>query len=281
MDSTDAGSTALIHPAAKGTQAIGRAAALLRELANEPRKGHGLAELADRLGLERPTVYRILRRLVDEGLVRQDPASRGYFLGELIYELGLLADAGQATREMCRPSLNRLASESSDTIFLIASRGMDCVCLDRAEGSYPVKALLLEPGQRRPTGIGAGSIALLAALPAEVARKTLQGNTRRLEEAGESIADLEDIVATAARTGYALKRPPDMPEILSLAMTVVDAAGAPLIALSISGLAHRISSRLDMLTGLLRDETRLLRRTFNVGSSSLASGATGAHALPK
>ena len=58
---------------ATGTQAIARAAALLRELASSSGSERTLAEISRNLGLERPTVHRILRRLVDEKLVRQNP----------------------------------------------------------------------------------------------------------------------------------------------------------------------------------------------------------------
>lgn len=57
---------------ASGTQAVARAA-LLRAIAGSPRREIGLAELERALELERPTAHRILRRLVDEGLVRQNP----------------------------------------------------------------------------------------------------------------------------------------------------------------------------------------------------------------
>lgn len=250
-----------VHAAARGTQAIGRAAALLREVAGDNRGGRSLADLAAHLQLERPTAYRILRRLVEERLLRQDPVTRAYHLGELIYELGLLADAGSSLRALCRPSLERLAAASGDTIFLIAPRGPDCVCLDRAEGSFPIKALLLDAGQRRPTGIGAGSLALLALLPPDEASRLLAENTRRLADAGaDPVAVLEDAVALARAEGHAFKRPADMPEIMSLAMAVPDRAGAPAVALSISGLGNRIASRQSALLALLREETSVLAR---------------------
>lgn len=250
-----------LHAAARGTQAIGRAAALLREIARDNRQGRQLTELALHLGLERPTAHRILRRLVEERLLRQDPATRAYHLGELIHELGLLADTGHSLRELCRPSMERLAAASGDTVFLIAPRGPDCVCLDRAEGSFPVKALLLDPGQRRPSGIGAGSVALLALMPPEAADALLAANARRLADAGADPPDvLQAAVAQARQTGHAARRPAAMPEILSLAVAVRDPAGAPAVALSVSGLGQRIASRQAALLALLREEAALLAR---------------------
>ncbi|ODU62308.1 MAG: hypothetical protein ABT05_07775 [Lautropia sp. SCN 66-9] len=233
------------HPSARGTQAIGRAAALLRALAHDNRNGLRLAQLAPKLGLERPTAYRILRRLD---------------LGELVYDLGLLADSGNHLRDLCRGSVERLAIESGDTSFLIAPRGSDCICLDRAEGTYPIKVLTLDPGQRRPTGIGAGSIALLALLSPQESARVLEQNRQRLATLGEN--DVEALIACVERAradGYAIKQPPDVPEVLSLSIALHDAAGAPALALSIASLATRITSRLPTLVALLRDEVRSLR----------------------
>lgn len=262
------------HPAARGTQAIGRAAALLRALAHDNRNGLRLADLASKLGLERPTAYRILRRLVEEGLVRQDPASRAYHLGELIYDLGLLADSGTHLRDLCRASVERLAIDSGDTSFLIAPRGSDCICLDRAEGTYPIKVLTLDPGQRRPTGIGAGSIALLALLAPQESARLLRQNQQRLAAVGEH--DVEALIACVERAradGYAIKQPNDVPEVLSLSIALRDAAGAPTLALSVASLATRITSRLPALVALLRDEARSLHPLLGTAGSRSAGPA--------
>lgn len=248
-----------VHQGSKGTQAIGRAAAILKTLAYDNLSGQGLAEIAGNLGLERPTVYRILQRLVLEGLVTQDPVSRNYRLGPLIYELGLLAFREGTLREACRPALVRLAQASGDTVFLIALRGNDSVCLDRAQGDYPVQALLLDPGQRRPAGIGAGSIALLATMPAVLATQVVDNNARILGQEGEDLTQIAASVNAARSAGFALKRPPAMPDILSIAVALVDRDGKPTAALSISGLAHRISSRLDFLIALLTAEAKSFR----------------------
>jgi DNA-binding IclR family transcriptional regulator len=243
--------TSSSHRSSRGTQAIGRAAALLRALAYDNHHGQGLSELAQRLGLETPTAYRILRRLVEEDLVRQDPLTRAYHLGPLVYELGLHADLGNALRDRCRPSLERLAAQSGDTAFLIAPRGAEGVCLDRAEGSFRVQAMLLEPGQRRPTGVGAGSLACLACLAPPAAQALLQANAARLPD---PVDDLFACLVRGREAGYVLKRSAELPEIISVGVAIRDAAGVPLASLSISGLGTRITSRLTMLVAMLRDE---------------------------
>ena len=91
-----------------GTQAIARAASLLREIAANGATSASLADLASRLGLERPTAYRILQRLVVEGLAEQDPLTKGYGLGPLLYELGLASKPPLRLHSMASEALHQI-----------------------------------------------------------------------------------------------------------------------------------------------------------------------------
>src|ERR1700736_6908280 len=68
-------------------QSIDRAAAILRLLASGPRR-LGVSELADRLGLARPTVHGLLQTLLTNGFVEQDRHSDKYQLGAGLLQLG-------------------------------------------------------------------------------------------------------------------------------------------------------------------------------------------------
>lgn len=244
------------HAAASGTQAIGRAAALLRELAGNGGTEYSLADLARRLGLERPTAHRILRRLVDEQLVSQNPVTRGYSLGSLVYELGLVAKPSSLVRELCDRALTAIAEESGDTAFAFVASALDCVCYDRREGAFPVKGLVLDVGRRRPMGVGAGSLALLSALPEQEAQGIIQRNTQRLALAGE--ADLPGLLAKVDQgreTGYVVKSPVVERQVMSMGMAVRNAYGQPVLSFSVSTLSYRISRRQRDLVGLLKRET--------------------------
>src|SRR5690606_4422074 len=106
------------HRAPPGTQSIQRAARLLRELAARNRQGMRLIDVANSSGLQRPTVHRMLKCLAAENLVSQDPQSRRYFLGPLVFELGITAGPRYNIRDVCSDSLDRIAAETGDTVFL-------------------------------------------------------------------------------------------------------------------------------------------------------------------
>lgn len=244
-----------------GTQAVARAAALLREIASSGQAACALADLADRLKIERPTAYRILQRLAVEGLVEQDPTTRGYALGPLLYELGLAARPPLRLHALVSDALRELALHSGDTAFGIVQSGMDSLCIDRQEGDYPVKALMMNPGRRRPMGIGAGSIAMLAAMPPEKARQILEANDVRTRAAGgPGVGELMKAVDEARTAGSALRQPVEAPEILSIAVAACNSYGTPVVALSISALKFRVDSRAGRLLALLQEAKQTVER---------------------
>src|SRR5437763_292306 len=75
-------------PPRRGTiQSVDRAARILKVLASGPRR-LGVSEIADRLGMTRPTVHGLLRTPHAHGFVEQDRDSDKYQLGAGLLQLG-------------------------------------------------------------------------------------------------------------------------------------------------------------------------------------------------
>ena len=70
----------------------------------------------------------------------------------------------------------RLAHECGDSAFFSIRRDVFAVCVLREDGDYPLKTHVLLPGDRHPLGVGAGSLAILAALPDDEVDACLQAN---------------------------------------------------------------------------------------------------------
>ncbi|BCZ85441.1 IclR family transcriptional regulator (plasmid) [Paraburkholderia terrae] len=258
---------------AGGTQSIGRATALLRVLAAAGPAGMGLGEVAARAQMERPTVHRILRRLINEAMVIQAPSSRAYHLGPLLYELGLAAAPSIPAQELCTAALKELSMITGDSSFLMVRSGTDSVCLQRQEGHFPIKVLVLAVGQRRPLGCGAGSIALMSLLPDEQVDNLLRVNRARLDAHGEpDTQTLRAIIRKARDDGFATKDAPDLP-VRSLSMPVRDAFGNGLCALSVTSLTMRIEQRQSTLVSSLRQLTQELSRKIPGTFKGMASDA--------
>ena len=97
-------------------------------------------------------------------LVEQDEETRRYFLGDEIYALGLLASRRRGVLDLSMESVRALAAQTEDTIFVTIRRDAFSVCLHREEGAHPVRTHALQTGDQHPLGVGAGSLAILAAL---------------------------------------------------------------------------------------------------------------------
>src|SRR5690606_22564443 len=97
-------------------------------------------------------------------LAEQDPNTRRYCLGEEAFVLGVLAARRHGLLELAMASLRRLSELTLDTSFLTVRREMRAVCLHREEGTFPVRTHALQAGAQHPLGVGAGSLAILAAL---------------------------------------------------------------------------------------------------------------------
>jgi DNA-binding IclR family transcriptional regulator len=244
-----------------GTQSIERALTLMREIAAHNRTGSRLLDLASRTGLQRPTVHRMLKCLTLENMVQQDPDSHRYYLGPMVFELGLTAAPRFNLREICHPSMNRIAEATGDTVFLTQRSGLDSVCVDRQEGTFPIKTFTLEIGMRRPLGVGTGSLAILSALSDEEVRHVVNSNAPRLPEYGLTPSSLLAQVKRAQKLGYAVREMPTLAGVRSIGHALHNQSGIAFAALSVSAISSRMSEkRVGELAAMLKTETRLVEK---------------------
>lgn len=244
-----------------GTQSIERALLLLREIAAHNRSGSRLLDLATRTGLQRPTVHRMLKCLAAENMVQQDPETHRYFLGPMVFELGLTAAPRFNLREICHPALERIAEATGDTVFLTQRSGLDAVCLDRREGTFPIKTFTLEIGMRRPLGVGTGSLAILAALPEDEIQRVVEANAARLPEYGLNAGALLALVKRAQKLGYAMREAPGLAGVRSVGQALRNQGGIAFAALSVSTISSRMNEkRAAEVAQLLKHEVRAIER---------------------
>ncbi len=248
------------RPGAPGTQTIQRASLLMRLLASRSRGGLRLADVVQNSGLEHPTAHRILKGLMAEGLVVQDAASRRYLLGPLVYELGLAAAPQFSLPDICRPSLERIAEKTGDTVFLTARSGNDSVCIDRREGSFPIKTFTLDVGARRPLGAGAGGLALLMLLPEQAVEEIVRANAARFGSYNNlNVPLLLKALRRSRELGYALNDIHNTTGATTLSLPIVNRYGDPFAAISIGAISSRMTAeRQTELVSILRKEVRVI-----------------------
>jgi DNA-binding IclR family transcriptional regulator len=240
-------------------RSVQRAAAILKLVANEAGRGLRLSDIARETGLGKATTHRLLTALTATGLIYQAPETRRYLLGYEIIRLGRLAtryDIG----ELARPSMLRLARETGDTVFVSVREGRDALCLAREIGDFPIKTLTLSAGDRRPLGVGAGSLALLAFLPEDEIGEIIAGNAPRLA-AYENFTpdDLGRLAAETRRKGYSFNDGRIVHAMCAVGVPVFDGHGRVTAALSVAAIRERMEpGRVAWIASLLEAEAQKL-----------------------
>lgn len=261
MDASNAHAPIPPVPAgAGGTQAIERALLLLRVLASAGRRGMRVADIATASALPQATVSRILASLLREGVVEREPRTRKLFVGHLIHELALVARARYMLSEAARQPMQWLAEQSEDTVYLSEPSGTEAVCTAREEGHYPIKALPLHVGIRRPLGVGSGGLAMLAAMAPVRAREILRANAERYPAyGGIDIPYLEGAIAQAQRDGWATVADKATPGMTAIGTPILGRAGEPIGAISIAAISSRMTpKRRAELARLLTSQCALI-----------------------
>lgn len=214
-----------------------------------------LTDIAHAAALDKATALRLLEAMVRDGFVSRDSQTKQFCLGPELMVLGAAALRRFDPRPLARPSLMRLTGLFLDSVLLSIPSGVESLCIDVEEGSYPIRANYLTVGSRRPLGVGAGSLALLAWMPdaeRDAALETLAQQLGRYPHI--SVALLRKLVAQAQQRGYAVMLDVVVERMGGIAVPILDPQGRPVAALSLAALSERIVTREATLAQALHRE---------------------------
>ncbi|TDR93421.1 IclR family transcriptional regulator [Enterovirga rhinocerotis] len=246
-----------------GAQSIKRAMAVLRYVASHP-DGARLRDVSRDCGLNKATCHRILAALVEEDFLQPSEDGGGYILGQEALAIGWAARARQDIPALARAGMVRLSVQTGDTVFLSIRSGLEAICIAREVGAFPIKTLTLDIGSRRPLGVGSGSMALFAFLPAAERAEALDAVEPRL--GAYPALSRESLVALAERTrhlGYSFNDEGVIEGMSAVGVPVLGDDGLPMAALSVAAISTRMQAprRLEVVD-LLLAEARLLSRAM-------------------
>jgi DNA-binding IclR family transcriptional regulator len=229
-------------PAVAGTQAIGRAMLVLRAIASAGRRGTRVADIVAMSALPQATVSRMLAALLHEGVVERDARLRKYFVGPVVHELGLVARGNYALPQACHHAMQFLVEQTQDTVYLSEWRGTEATCTAVEEGHYPIKAISLHVGVRRPLGVGAGGLAILAAMEPQHAQEIISANAPRYPAyGGIDLAYLDEALAQTRTRGWSLVANKATAGMTALGAAIRGPLGEPVAGISISAIASRMT----------------------------------------
>jgi DNA-binding IclR family transcriptional regulator len=258
-------------------QSVQRAVAILRHLATVgPRLG--VTELAERVGVAKPTAHALLRTLEAEGLVAQDADSGKYALGPGVLWLG---NAFLETHELRMRSLtwaDLLASRANEAVWVAVLVGDQVLVVHHAfrpEGAVQI----LEVGASLPWNTCALGKAMVAFAPQKTRDELLGAEMSVLT--GRSLtgpAALSEALEQVRSTGYAVEDQESVLGDAGIAAPVFDRSGEVIGAIGVVGPVERLLTDdggvVTELAVAVREVARQLSRELGAGRAPAARSAS-------
>jgi DNA-binding IclR family transcriptional regulator len=230
------------------SQSLDRALSMLDGLAEGPQT---LDQLAERVGVHKSTVLRLLRTLESHRFVQRD-GIRYYRLGTALFDLAHRALEDRDVRRLVEPALRELNAATGHTVHLASYEGGEVVYIDKYESRHPVR-MYSRIGKRAPLHCTAVAKVLLAALP-EPERRTVARSMRYPKLTGNTITDARSYLAELERVaeqGYAVDNAEHEDFVHCVAAPIRGTGGETLAAMSLS--VPDVILDLDGLLGLVGD----------------------------
>lgn len=243
----------------KGNSVLERAFRLLEAFGTRG-ESVGLATLAERSNLAKPTAYRLLSQLCAMGMVSRE--GRNYRPGLRLFELGSLLPETVRVHDVTQRFERDLYEITHETVHVGMRTGIDVLYLDKLCGNTPIAATRI--GIRRPLYCTAIGKAILAASPPEVLHATMAAGLRSrtrytITDERRLVTEIEQIRSQ----GVAFDHGEFSLGIQCVAAPVADGDGGTMMAISVAGpavprfnierLAHQVKQAADSLSILLKD----------------------------
>lgn len=230
---------------------------LILDILMENGVGMGISDIAKKGGLKTSTAHRLLRTLLQLGLVDQSPESRNYNLSTkfLLYSKAVLDQydfVGSA-----HPILGELSKTVGETVFMGIHNDFELVYVDHVDTLDHVLRMTPQIGRRQPLHCTALGKVLLSHLPAE----QLQDFFSRVELpklTENTITDPESLQSELQKIrlqGYSLDLEETEIGICCVSAPVWRGVQQVVAAISVSGPATRMKRK--GLTSFLKDNVIL------------------------
>ncbi|AUL48001.1 IclR family transcriptional regulator [Bordetella trematum] len=244
--------------AAAGPRTLRRGLAVLAALRDQGNQGLSVTDLARHTGIQRPTIYRLLAALLEAGLVSTIQGTKKY-RAELGAETDIVSPDPRVRQLL--PALKRLADRTGDAVFLVVRDADDSVSLHREVGSYPVQILATYAGKRQPLGVGSGGMAILAALPDEMAQGIVMRNSSLLDEyGGMTPQEMQRLIVNTRSRGYSVVGNHAVRGALGVGCALLNAQGQPVLAVSVTAIIDRMpAQRQREIAGWIKAELARLK----------------------
>jgi DNA-binding IclR family transcriptional regulator len=255
-------------------QSVERAAAILGALGSgTPRLG--VTEIAERVGLAKPTVYGLLRTLEKHDLVVQDPDSGKYSLGPGVLQLGNAYLDGSELRARSLLWAEALAQRANEAVWVATLSGTRVIVLHhvfRPDNTVQI----LEVGAAIPWHACALGHAIVAQLPATASARVMAADLVPLTGRTKTTrAALSRALAQVRKNGYAVEDQEATVGDAGVAAPIMNRHGTVAGAIGVVGPVERLlasGTRAELARAVV-DSARSVSRDLGAGRGGAALSA--------
>lgn len=215
----------------------------------------GLTEIAEKVGLHKSTVHRLLASLEGKGFLVRDAVTEKYRLGFRVWELSAqLSGQSDDPGTFLLPEMERLRDSLGETISLYIREGNERIRIQAVQSNQAIRRVA-PVGARMPLYVGASSKVLLAFAEEAVLDALL--NTPDWPPAVQKDAFLRTLADIRA-AGYATSIEEREPGAAAVSAPIITTGGRLAAALAVSGPSNRL--HLDRMREIAQDVVEAARR---------------------
>ncbi|MFS1514370.1 IclR family transcriptional regulator [Chengkuizengella sp. SCS-71B] len=195
----------------------------------------GLTEIAEKTGLHKSTVFRLLASLEGKGFVIRDSVTEKYRLGFRIWELSANLSQSDDPGTLLLPEMERLRDILGETISLYIRDGNERIRIQAVQSKHSIRRVA-PIGARLPLYVGASSKILIAFADIDTQENMIQ-EWRELID----ISAYKDQIADIQKVGYATSIEEREPGVAAVSAPIFNRSHQLVAALSVSGPVNRLT----------------------------------------
>lgn len=246
----------------ENVRAVGRALDILLAFTAEGAE-LSAGELLKRVGLSRPTLYRLIYTLQEHGFLVSVGEPQRFRLGPSVARLAHVWSATQDLGSLAAPILRRVWEQTRETVALFVPQGNLRLCVAELPSPQPLN-FKRGVGYTERIALGASGRAILAYMEPGAAelRSYLQGT-------GIDLKDLEAELAVTRKRGYSTSHSELISGAVGIAVPFFDLHGTVAGSMGVFGPEVRLDAkRQKEVANLLLEEAVKLSEALGFGSGA-------------
>ncbi|MEA4896289.1 MAG: IclR family transcriptional regulator [Oscillospiraceae bacterium] len=215
----------------------------LLDILTEAKSALSLAELSERSGCPKSTVYGLLSTMRESSVVEQQSDGR-YFLGVRLFEYGCAVSGCWSVSELSRPYLQHLSTKTGESVFLSVLNRNEAITIDQVQSRAGLR-VVSEVGTRLPLHCTSQGKMFLASMSGAEAMRIFKSRPipAYTPQTLVSWAKMEYELAAIRQQNYAVEDGEYKIGLQSVSAPIRDISGQVKYAVGIVGMFHSVQSQ--------------------------------------